>query len=347
VIEVDRQALRVLAAGDNFVRADTLIAKMREHFAGQFVPVKMTLPWPQVPFGRVGEVDEASGTEEQLIEALTGVTVLLTQLAPVTERVLQASPDLRVVGVTRGGPVNVNIGAARTRGIEVFEAPGRNATATAEMTLGMILAVTRRIVSTHNTLVAHEWRGSLYDFDQVGCEIGGSTVGLVGFGQVGRLLAGYLESLGAKILVFDPYAGDLAGLAVQRVESIEDLFSLSDVVSVHARLTSETHGLVSGELLSLMPRGSFFVNSARGGLVDYDAVARAVKTGQLGGAAFDVFPTEPVDFGHPIIDLAERGYNIVLTPHIAGATTQTADRACNIIAASVAGWLHAQANSDS
>ncbi|MFB7251323.1 NAD(P)-dependent oxidoreductase [Microbacterium sp. NPDC056234] len=328
---------RVLAAGDRFIRAGLFRSELEDRLGDRVAVEELEFEWPDAPFGAVGEVDEASGDEDSLIAALAGKQAIVTQLAPLTERVLRESPDLRIIGVSRGGPTNVNVDAATRFGIQVVNVPGRNGIATAEMTLGLILAVTRRIPQTHQTLAAHEWHGEFYRADEVGMEIAGSTVGLLGAGAVGGHVATVLHAMGAEVLVFDPYlpAGRLDGI-ITRIDDIDELFRRSNLISVHARLTPETRHAVSAERLAMMPSGGFLVNAARGGLVDYDAVADAVDSRHLAGAAFDVFPTEPVDFGHRLFTLLAEGANIVMTPHIAGASRQTAIRAAAGVAEEVA-----------
>lgn len=207
------------------------------------------------------------------------------------------------------------------------------------MTLGLILAVMRRIPLAQSSLQEGRWRGDLYRDSEVGLEVAGSTIGLIGAGAVGGHVARVLAAMGARVLVFDPYAppGSLPE-GTERVGRLEEIFGLSDLVSVHARLTPETQGVVSRARLGLMRPGAYIVNSARGPLVDYDAVADAIEAGRLAGAAFDVFPTEPADFGHRIFALANSGANIVLTPHIAGASRQTALRAAAGVAEDLYRW---------
>lgn len=337
---------RILAAGDLFIRSTRLRSAIELALSGAGGPGseievrEIEFPWPDAPFGRVGEVDEASGTEEELIEALDGVTAIATQLAPLTEHVLAACPDLRLIAVSRGGPTNVNLDAARARGVAVANVPGRNGISTAEMTIGLALALLRRIPLSHNTLLSHEWRGEFYRHEEVGGEVRGSTIGLLGAGAVGGHVAGVFAAMGADVLVYDPYvrSGSL-GSGVRSAPSIEDVFAQSDLVSVHARLSPETTHMVNAERLALMRPGSRLVNAARGGLVDYDAVADAVERGHLAGAAFDVFPEEPVDFTHRIFGLAAAGHDIVFTPHIAGASRETADRAADGVAEEIRRYL--------
>jgi D-3-phosphoglycerate dehydrogenase len=331
---------RVLVAGDGFIRSATFRTSL-ERAVGDRVDLReIEFGWPDVPFGAVAEVDEASGTEEQLIEALEGVTAMVTQLAPLTKRVMDASPELRLIAVSRGGPTNVNLDAARAAGIQVANVPGRNGVATAEMTLGLALAVLRRLPLAHASLLRHEWRGDLYRDDEVGGEIQGSTIGLLGAGAVGGHVARVAKAMGATVVVFDPYLpeGVLDGV-IERVSTPEEVFERSTLISVHARLTPQSEHMVNAARIALMKRGSALVNAARGGLVDYAAVADAIESGQLGGAAFDVFPEEPVDFSHKLFTLAGAGYNVVVTPHIAGASTQTAQRAADGVAEEVRRYL--------
>lgn len=327
---------RVLAAGDRFIRSALLRASLERTLGGRVDVREIEFAWPDEPFGKVGEVDEASGTEANLIAALDGMTAIVTQLAPLTERVMDASPDLQLIAVSRGGPTNINVDAARARGIHVANVPGRNGIATAEMTIGLALALLRRIPLAHTSLMRSEWRGDLYRDDAVGGEVSGSTVGLLGAGAVGAHVARVFRAMGAKVLVFDPYLppGVLDDV-VERVSTVEEVFTRSDLVSVHARLTPESRNLVNAERIRLMRPGGHIVNAARGGLVDYDAVADAIEAGQLSGAAFDVYPEEPVDFGHRLFSLASEGQDVVLTPHIAGASKQTAQRAADGVAEEV------------
>lgn len=326
---------RVLAAGDHFVLPGLLAAAVRDAAAGAGRTVEVTeitLPWPVTPFGRVAEVDEASGTEDEMIAALDGAEVCVTQMGPLTERILAASPALRLFGVGRGGPVNANLAAATAHGVAVSYAPGRNATATAEHTLGMILAAARRIPQTHADLMAGRWRGDYYRYDEVGIELRGSTIGLIGGGAVGNRVAEMLAALGAHVLIHDPY---LAESTVAKLVSLDELLARSQVISLHARVTPETTGMIGAAQIAAMPAGGIIVNCARGALLDYDAVCDAIDSGHLFGAAFDVFPEEPIPAGSRLLTTP----GIVLTPHLAGASKQTAANAARIVASDAGRYL--------
>ncbi|MEU6418100.1 2-hydroxyacid dehydrogenase [Streptomyces spiralis] len=323
----------ILTAGDHFVSNSLFRDRLRPVVPDATVR-ELTLPWPVEPFGDVAEVHEASGTEDQLIEALDGVEICVTQMAPLTERILKASPDLRLFCVSRGGPVNANLEAATRQGVAVTFAPGRNAGATAEHTVALMLAAARRVPATHTDLTAGTWRGDYYMYDKVGPELAGSTVGIVGHGAVGSRVARIVSGFGAQVLVADPFA-TAAGVAPYELTDLDDLMRRATFVTVHARATADTAGLLSRRRIELMPPGGVLVNCARGSLVDYDAVCDALDAGRLFGAAFDVYPVEPLPADSRLLTTP----NLVLTPHLAGASRQTALNAAAIVAAEVDRYL--------
>ncbi|EHK88867.1 2-hydroxyacid dehydrogenase [Saccharomonospora azurea] len=335
--------MRILSAGDEFVGNDLLKAAVRAELSGTNTDVEfreLSLPWPIEPFGPVAEVNEASGTEEQVIEALDGAEVAVTQMAPFTRRVFEAAPQLKLVSVCRGGPVNIDLAAATEAGVAVTFAPGRNAAAAAEFAVGLLLAAMRRISTSSAELLSGTWRGDYYTYANAGVELEGTTVGLVGFGAIGARVAKVLVAFGAKVLVSDPYADRAAVEAVgAELAELDDLLRRSMAVSLHARLTEETRNLISAEKLALLPHGAVLVNSARGGLLDYAPLPDALRSGRLGAVALDVYDVEP-----PPADWALRDApNVIATPHLAGASKQTADRAASIVAAEVGRYVRGEA----
>ncbi|MFI9624737.1 NAD(P)-dependent oxidoreductase [Streptomyces sp. NPDC052042] len=335
-----RSTTRILAAGDHFVR-NSLIAQALVHALGPLgtepLISELTLPWPLEPFGRVAEVDEASHAEDALIDALEGVEVCVTQMGPFTERVLASAPGLRLVVVCRGGPVNVNAAAARARGVRVCFAPGRNAAATAEFTLGLMLCALRRIPDAHRSLTAHRrWDTSPYTYEQCGLELEDTPVGLVGYGAVGSRVARVLSAFGARVEVYDPYArGDVHGV---RAPSLEALLTHSRVLTLHARLTPETRYLIGARELALLPRDAVLVNAARGGLLDTEALCDALDSGRLRAAALDTYEQEPPPYSSRLF----RTPNLLMTPHVAGASRAVAEKAARIAAAEVARYVRGE-----
>lgn len=328
----------ILVAGDHFVTPAMFSTALVSAVSGrhEVTMTELTLPWPHVPFGAVDNVDEASGTVAETIDAIGGAEIVVTQMAPLTREVFAASPTLRMVGVCRGGPVNVDLQAATDHGVLVSFAPGRNAQAAAEFTVGLMLAAMRGISTTDSELKSGVWRGDYYALENVGSELGASTVGLVGYGAIGRLVARILLGFGATVVSYDPYAdaNDMAADGVELVD-LDTLLKRSNVVSLHARLTAETRHVIDDRALGLLPHGAILVNSARGGLLDYRPLPELLRSGKLGGLALDVYDIEPPPADWPLLSSP----NVVLSPHLAGATQQTAERAARIVAADVATLL--------
>lgn len=330
----------IAIAGDHFVTSELFRAALERELAGRDATyVEATLPWPHEPFSDIGSVSEASGSVEDTIALAQDAEIAVTQMAPFTAEVFAACAQLKLVGVCRGGPVNVDLAAATEAGVLVTFAPGRNAQAAAEFTVGLMLDAARKIALTDGELKRGHWRGDYYAFDQVGLELSGTTVGLVGYGAIGRIVARVLLAFGAQVVAFDPYA-DAADLRADGVEpvALDDLLRRSMIVSLHARLTPESHHLIDRRALELLPRGAVLVNAARGGLMDYGPLPALLESGQLGGVALDVYDVEPPPADWPLF----RAPNVVLTPHLGGATRQTAVRAADIVAADVAAYVAGQ-----
>ena len=337
------ETLRVVAAGDHFVLPSLITAaiteELREH---PFTVRELKLGWPLEPFGTVAEVEEASDAEDEVIEALrdSGAHALVTQMGPVTERVLDACPDLRLVVVCRGGPVNVNLDAAKTHDVRVCFAPGRNAAATAEFTVGMMLAALRRIPQAHELLSRQgSWEAgaAYYTYEHSGLELEDLPVGLVGYGAVGSRVARVLCAFGARVMVYDPYVhGEIHGL---RVSELDELLRRSQVITLHARLTPETRDLIGARELALLRPGAVVVNVARGPLLDEEALCDALESGQVSAAALDTYAREPLPAGSRLFGFADR---VTLTPHLGGASRSVAEKAARIAAAEVGRWARGE-----
>jgi D-3-phosphoglycerate dehydrogenase len=217
--------------------------------------------------------------------------------------------------------VNIDMDAARQRGVRVVNTPGRNASAVAEFAIGAILAETRLIRSGHESLRAGEWRGDLYRADRTGRELSEMTVGVIGYGQIGTRVVRLLKAFGCRILVADPYVQLTAADREDGVEHVqlEDLLAQADVVTLHSRVTPETTGFIGKHQFEAMKPGAIFVNTARGPMVDYDALYHALADGRLGSAMLETFAVEPVPPDWKLLQLP----NVTLTPHIAGASVKT------------------------
>ncbi len=316
---------KLLLVGDHFI-APSLMRKSLGDLAAQFEVREASTPFPIEPFRNIAEVREASGSEEQMIDLLGGVSVCIAHHAPFTERVLGSAEALKLVVICRGGPVNVNLPAATARGVAVAYTPARNAAATAEHTVAMLLAAMRGVPAADAAVRRGEWKGD-YTYASAAFELETATVGLIGYGAVGRLVGRILRGFGARVLVHDPFASVDPSDQVEPIP-LAALLEQSQAVSLHARETAETRGLLGRAEIARMHPGSIVVNCARGSLMDYGAVAEALRSGRLFAAAADVFPSEPLPPGSELRQLP----NFILTPHIAGGTRQAAEKAAAIAA---------------
>src|SRR3954449_660102 len=232
--------------------------------------------------------------DEQLAERITaeGATIVIAEGDRVGPATL--SLPLLAVGATRGDPTNVDIAAATDRGVPVLNAPGRNADAVAEITVGLLFAAARHIVAADKDVRA----GDIYKDGTIpyqrfrGWELNGRTAGIVGYGAIGRALAWRLAGLGLKVISSDPYSPDAT-------HKLDDLLAEADVVSMHAPVTPETTGMIGAEQFARMKDGAIYLNAARAALHDTDALVAALQSGHLSGAGLDHFEGERLDADHP------------------------------------------------
>jgi D-3-phosphoglycerate dehydrogenase len=331
-------ALRVLCAGDLFIRADAL-AEAASRLGGNVRTSTWESRWPDEPFRSVDGVHEAAGDPAALAEAAADATVLLTHLAPVTAQVIDAAADLRVIGVTRGGPVNVDLPAATARGIPVVYLPGRNLEAVAEYVIGVVIALTRNIAAGARDLSAGRWDAQWYRFERTGPQLRTATVGLVGLGAIGSRVATLLSAFGTTVLAADPYADAAAAEAAgARLVPLAELLASSDVISLHARLTDDTRAMIDADALAHCRPGAYLVNTARGELVDEAALLHALEEGRLRGAALDVFHPEPPAPDHPLLARPD----VLPTPHLAGASREVALESIDRVTREVGDFLRGE-----
>ncbi|AZN98442.1 oxidoreductase [Mesorhizobium sp. M9A.F.Ca.ET.002.03.1.2] len=318
---------KIAIIGDRFMLPEVFREKI-EMACGDDLDIRtLETSWPDEPmeFGNAAlgldKVKEYFGDPEEVVDFIGDAEIFVTQLAPLSKTMMQRLPALKLVAVSRGGPINIDMAAARTQGITVVNVPGRNASAVAEFAIGAILAETRLIRVGHEALRKGEWRGDLYRADRTGRELNEMTVGVIGYGNIGTKVVRLLRAFGCRILVTDPYvqlsADDRNG-GVELV-ALDELLSRSDVITLHPRVTEETRGMIGKDTIARMKPGVTLVNTARGPLVDYDALYDALVSGHIGSAMLETFAVEPVPADWPLLQLP----NVTLTPHIAGASVRT------------------------
>jgi D-3-phosphoglycerate dehydrogenase len=295
----------------------------------------MQLDWPDDTPVEDDELQEFVGNPAEIAAFVGDAHLVVTQVAPISRRLIERAAHLQIIAAARGGPVSVNMSAATERGIPVAFAPGSNAQAVAEFTIGLLLAENKHIARSHHALVEGTWRVDAYHYRRAPRELRGQTVGIIGFGRVGQLLMPYLTAFGVRVLVYDPYvrAERCIALGAQPVD-FATLLVESDFVTLHARVTPETRGLMGAAEFAQMKPGAIFINSARGPLVDYDALYAVLVSGHLGGAALDNFAQEPPPVDWPLLKLD----NVTITPHIAGSSRETAHRKVETVLRDVANF---------
>lgn len=273
------------------------------------------------PWLRVVVVDEAD--KARFAQEMADAQVLLHVLEPVTESVMAAAPQLRFIQKIGVGVNTIDLKAAASRGIQVANMPGTNSQAVAELTLTLMLAVLRRVVLLDaQTRQGQGWSLPLATMDAVG-EIAGRCVGLVGYGEVPRRLAPVLQALGARLV----YTARQAKPDVSAAWcTLPELLGQADIVSLHLPLTDDTRCMIDAAALARMKPGSVLINTARGALVDEQALADALRSGHLAGAGTDVMTSEPMTADNPLAALP----NLVMTPHIAWLTPETLRRSLRV-----------------
>jgi D-3-phosphoglycerate dehydrogenase len=265
---------------------------------------------------------------EKLLAAVPEADALLVRSATTVDaEVLAAAPKLKIVARAGVGLDNVDVDAATERGVLVVNAPTSNIHSAAEHALALLLAAARQITAADASLRAHEWKRSSFS----GTEIFGKTVGVVGLGRIGQLVAQRLTAFGAHVVAYDPYVSPAraAQLGIELL-SLDELLGRADFISVHLPKTPETAGLIDKEALAKTKPGVIIVNAARGGLVDEAALAEAITSGHVRAAGIDVFSSEPCT-DSPLFDLPQ----VVVTPHLGASTAEAQDRAGTDVAASV------------
>lgn len=335
--------MKILAVGDSFVPVRLFeigLADLAAEHQIRYIELDMDAPFvPTSPSERA--IREYAGNPQQLVDALEGVEALLVHGAPVTDAVLDASPRLKIVGIARGGPVNVDLAAASRRGIAVITAPARNADAVADLALAFMVMLARnmtgsiKFVSDGGRVGDSAFEGAQF----FGHELGGQMLGLVGYGNVGRRVASRAAAFGMSILVFDPYIdASQVEQPAGKIDRLDDLLAGADFVSLHARVTPETVNFFDAQKFDRMKPGAFFINTARETLLDEQALYHALQSGRLAGAALDVLKPWPQDVANPLVGLP----NAIITPHIGGATHEAALRGVQILAAQIKCYQNGQ-----
>ncbi|MFI5419856.1 MAG: NAD(P)-dependent oxidoreductase [Nitrososphaerales archaeon] len=324
---------KILVAGDSYVSVADFkraFSEIEQSRSVRYVEMKEGVQFVPSTASEL-KVREFLGSPSQLVSELSDEECLVVHGAPVTDIVLDASPSLKLVCCARGGPVNVDIAAATARKIPVVTAPGKNADAVADLAIAMMIMLSRNLVRALDHVKKAKVVGAdNYEGNQFfGRELGGKTLGLVGYGRVGSKVSKRALAFGVSVLVYDPFL-DKSKIEEPgvRVTDLKELLSKSDFVSIHARESKENENLISKKEFALMKPGSYFINTARPSLVDEIALLEALDNKTIFGAALDVVRYDPNGPTNPLLEKE----NVILTPHIGGATFETTTKGAQIVA---------------
>lgn len=277
--------------------------------------------------------------EDELLALIyeTEAEALITEHDHVTEKVINANAHLHFIGVCRGTPSNVSLETATRHGIPVFYTPARNAQAVAEMFIANVISFLRQTIQAVNWLRSRKWDEGAHTsyLEFKGNELAGKRIGIIGFGAIGQLIAKLTENYPCKISYYDPYVDASAFPSYEQL-SLEEVFSTSDIVSVHLPVTADTRGMIDKRLFALMLPDAIFVNTARAVVVNRSDLHEVLSQQKIRGAILDVFDNEPPDeLDYKIIDLQ----NVLPTPHIAGATHEVEDHHVRILNQVLTEWF--------
>lgn len=295
--------------------------------------------------------------ESELMHLLRDVEILLVGYEQITVKVIKAASKLKLIAAARGNPVNVDIQAASVRNIPVIYAPGRNAIAAAEFTMGLILSLVRNITKSERTMRSGRFLGEartlfsgadqrqdvIWNIDGCnpyvsfcGFELNGKVLGLIGYGFVAKYVARLAQVFGMLVIAYSPDS-DPVKAAEENVKLVDlkTLMSTADVVSIHCKATSDTIGMIDRDAIELMKPTSFLINTARAIITDQETLLWALDNKIIAGAALDVYWFEPLPNNHPLLKME----NVIITPHLAGATYEVIERHSKMIVDDVFAWL--------
>lgn len=276
-------------------------------------------------------------TTADTIARLQGVDIVLLNKVPITEEVLSACPDMKLICVLATGYNVVDCEAAKRRGIPVCNVPAYSTDAVSQFTFALLLELCNRV--GHHDRLVHEGRWSncpnfcFWDTPQM--ELAGKTMGIIGFGRIGQAVGRIAGAFGMKVLAYNRSQCE-TGRIIAEYTDLDTLLAKSDIVSLHLPLTAENTGMVNDRFLSKMKDGAILLNTARGGLIDEAALAGALASGKLLGAAVDVAAAEPIPADSPLLGAP----NLIITPHMAWAPLETRRRILDITMDSIRGWLN-------
>lgn len=321
--------MKIVCVGDAMIPGEDILSAAKQLGTADYQVADWERDWKKLQNRRLIVEQQGPGAESipEIFCEHTNTEIALGLFCPFSADMMDRVPNLRLIGVARAGVENVDVAAATLRGILVLHVMGRNAEAVSDFTVGMLLSEVRNIARAHTAIHNREWRKEFSNSEYVP-ELKGKTVGIVGFGYIGRLVAQKLSGFGVTILAYDPWVNQ-AGVECNGVHFVdkETLFETADFITLHARLNEGSKYLVGANEFDRMKQTAYLVNTARSGLVDTAALVTALRDRRFAGAALDVFDVEPIPENHPLLSLD----NVTLTTHIAGTTREALTRSPELL----------------
>lgn len=327
---------KIVGIGDLFIPSEYIQTGMKPLEAYGYEI--STIQWQLKSFDELQHINlivEQGGREDipvpaEILEAVKDAEILITQFFPVEKSLIDSCTNLKAIGVLRAGFENVNAEYAKEKGIRVFHAIGRNAHAVSDFAVGAIICEARNIARGHMGIKAGQWIREYPNSDSIP-DIPGKTVGIIGYGEIGRLVAKKLSGFDVNILAFDPFCKN----ADVPLVDLETLMRNSDFVTIHARLTPENMHMIDAQMLSLMKSTAYIINTSRSGLIDEAALVEVLLEKKIAGAFLDVFDHEPPSIDDPLVQLE----NVTLTPHMAGGSKDAFYNTPKLLAAALCDYL--------
>ncbi len=280
------------------------------------------------------QVDVNVGLKPEELKKIIGdyQALVVRSETKVTAEILRGADNLKVIGRAGTGVDNIDVPAATEKGIVVMNAAAGNSVTTAEHTISLLMSLARKIPQAHSKLKGGKWDKKSF----MGVELAGKTLGIIGLGNIGKIVASRAIGLAMKVIAYDPFISkEIAMKAGIELGTLDEVFQRADFITVHTPMTEETRGIIGEAAFAKMRNGVRIINCARGGLVDEQALYNAIKSGKVAGAALDVFEQEPVPTDHPLLTLDE----VIVTPHLGASTNEAQEAVAVTIADQVANFL--------
>ncbi|SFL50936.1 NAD(P)-dependent oxidoreductase [Pelosinus propionicus] len=334
--------IKALVVGDDWVKTKDLIEATKRVLEGYDYEIDsfdqvMDKPMSREKKDDIGDdsVTEYCGHPQELISRIDGVHLLVVHTSPVTKQVIEAGKDLIAIGCCRSDAVSVNVDAVTDKGIYFFNAPGRSVEPVSDLTITFALALCRNILRADRYVKEGRWAGDLnrevpsweeYETFR-GLTLKNKKFGVVGLGKIGRKVAEKAAGLGMDVQVYDPFLDKKILGEYGTVCTLEELFVNSDFITIHIPPVESNRGIISKELFNKMKPSAYFINVARGEIIDEEALIDVLQKGKIAGAALDVYYTEPLPATSPLVKLD----NVILTPHLAGQRKDVSEGSASIL----------------